>query len=718
MFRIHQWGSGSAEFWKPQGTTLFLRETPLSTGGSIKHSNWFTRFYVQRYIETDESMRAPIFYDSDNTGYYLNPAGTSQLSYVLANDWFRAQGSSGFYTQDYGSHWRTSLQSSYGTWEMYGYGRNGWFGVDIIDGSGYQNHYMHENGNGGLYIQNTGKWVFYYSRGNNCLGIGSSDTVGGYAARINDSLYVNSTMYAGGAVYGTIFYDSNDSGYYIDPNSGESNWQGLSRRGQAQIGLTGKTQWRRPNITSDQNYWTGIMGWGTEDFNSVMTWGSGFIDTWSSPANAPSGTSHWVGVQAHHYTNAYNSAYGWQMVGGPIGNLRFRQSWPNAGAWRTIPMHDVNDGSGGALYAGIYYDSNNTGYYADPNQTSRFARTATDLTYFGSDGNKGYAEGYGTWSSYFRKIAYIAFDWNANYNTPENHGLMSTDVNGSFTDSVSLNSFNDINLRLDANNNNSNSYVRIHDNSTGNGQNVAYIGRESDNAIAYFYNRVYGAIYYDHDGSWFLDANGTSRLNNVQPNTISMVGAGEIRRSDAPSTYTQFNTTAQWRVVITNNENFRVNASETWSRVVIRSAGDIVAFYSDERLKTKKGSIDNALQKILQLDGFYYTTNDLAKSVGYTEEGLQIGISAQQVQDVLPEVVTLAPFDSTYDDNGNLYSISGENYLTVKYEKMVPLIIEGIKDQQKIVNWNNTEVKKLKNIIEDQQKQIDELKEMIKSLMK
>jgi hypothetical protein len=143
-----------------------------------------------------------------------------------------------------------------------------------------------------------------------------------------------------------------------------------------------------------------------------------------------------------------------------------------------------------------------------------------------------------------------------------------------------------------------------------------------------------------------------------------------------------------------------------------------VAFYSDERLKTKKGSIDNALQKILQLDGFYYTTNDLAKSVGYTEEELQIGISAQQVKNILPEVVTLAPFDSTYDDNGNLYSISGENYLTVKYEKMVPLIIEGIKDQQKIVNWNNIEVKKLKNIVSEQQKQIDELKEMIKSLIK
>lgn len=41
MFRIHQWGSGAAEFWKPQGTNLYLRETPGGGGG------WFTRFIVQ-----------------------------------------------------------------------------------------------------------------------------------------------------------------------------------------------------------------------------------------------------------------------------------------------------------------------------------------------------------------------------------------------------------------------------------------------------------------------------------------------------------------------------------------------------------------------------------------------------------------------------------------------------------------------------------------------
>jgi hypothetical protein len=485
-----------------------------------------------------------------------------------------------------------------------------------------------------------------------------------------------------------IFYDSNNTAYYTDPN-GMSSMYGVAIRGDA-------SQFD----TSNQ-----IFFWGT---GNSTTSAIGFKNNGGNFAN-PTGN----GDGYNTYFTMDTVGRGWVFRRG-TGGTNFTSAF-TAGWILNNGIAQFNN----STRSPIFYDSNNTGFYTDPNGTSRHATTITDTTYFGSDTNKGRASGFGTWSNSFHKTAYVSYDWNANYDTYSNHGIASTDINGNFTDSMSLNSFNDINLRLDANNNNGNSYVRIHDNSTGNGQNVAYIGRESNNAIAYFYNRVYGAIFYDlNNDGYYGDFASTSRMNAITLNTLTMVTTGVIRRNDATSTYTQFNTTAQWRVVISGNENFRVNASETYSRVVIRSASDIVAFYSDERLKTKKGSIDNALQKILQLDGFYYTTNDLAKSVGYKEEGLQVGISAQQVQNILPEVVTLAPFDSTYDDNGNLYSISGENYLTVKYEKMVPLIIEGIKDQQKIVNWNNIEVKKLKNIVSEQQKQIDELKEMIKSLMK
>lgn len=49
---------------------------------------------------------------------------------------------------------------------------------------------------------------------------------------------------------------------------------------------------------------------------------------------------------------------------------------------------------------------------------------------------------------------------------------------------------------------------------------------------------------------------------------------------------------------------------------------------------------------------------------------------AQDVQRILPEAVKLAPFDNDGYDN----SISGEHYLTVQYEKLVPLLIEAIKE--------------------------------------
>jgi hypothetical protein len=242
------------------------------------------------------------------------------------------------------------------------------------------------------------------------------------------------------------------------------------------------------------------------------------------------------------------------------------------------------------------------------------------------------------------------------------HGISSTNDAGTFTDSISINSYNDINLRLDTNNNNTNSYLRIHDNTTGNAMNVAYIGRESNNAIAYFYNRVYGAIFYDHDSSYYGDFNSTSRVN-------------------------------------------RINADYLYSYNWVYAQGDVIAYYSDERLKTKVGSIENALDKISKLNGFYYVENDLAKSFGYKNEKRQLGLSAQEVKEVLPEIVTLAAFDIDTDDKGNtIGSKSGEDYLTVNYGKVVPLLVEGIKEQTEI--------------IKSQQKQIDELKEMIKSLIK
>lgn len=107
--------------------------------------------------------------------------------------------------------------------------------------------------------------------------------------------------------------------------------------------------------------------------------------------------------------------------------------------------------------------------------------------------------------------------------------------------------------------------------------------------------------------------------------------------------------------------------------------GDIVAFYSDERLKTNLGSIDDPIGKVKAIDSFFYEANEKAQSLGYTSKKRSVGVSAQSVQKVLPEAVELAPIDTAVTEDGDEVSKTGEEYLTVNYDKLVPLLLESIK---------------------------------------
>ena len=115
----------------------------------------------------------------------------------------------------------------------------------------------------------------------------------------------------------------------------------------------------------------------------------------------------------------------------------------------------------------------------------------------------------------------------------------------------------------------------------------------------------------------------------------------------------------------------------------IRATNQITAFYSDERLKTDILPIPDALNKVMQLRGVTFRANSLAESFGYSSEKEQVGVIAQDVKKVLPQIVVPAPFDIMINDENTEISRSGENYLTVHYDKIVPLLIEAIKEQQK-----------------------------------
>jgi hypothetical protein len=115
----------------------------------------------------------------------------------------------------------------------------------------------------------------------------------------------------------------------------------------------------------------------------------------------------------------------------------------------------------------------------------------------------------------------------------------------------------------------------------------------------------------------------------------------------------------------------------------IRATNQITSYYSDERLKESIELIPNALEKVMSLRGVTYQPNSIAEALGYKKQN-EVGVLAQDVEKVLPEAVKPAPFDIMLFENTEV-SRSGENYKTVQYEKLVPLLIEAIKELNKEV---------------------------------
>jgi hypothetical protein len=111
-----------------------------------------------------------------------------------------------------------------------------------------------------------------------------------------------------------------------------------------------------------------------------------------------------------------------------------------------------------------------------------------------------------------------------------------------------------------------------------------------------------------------------------------------------------------------------------------------VLTYSDMRLKEVIGGLEYPLEKVEGIKTFKYVPNELGQQF-CLENKLNIGVSAQDVQNVLPEIVTLAPFDTSNLDDGKIISRSGHNYLSVSYEKMVPLLIECIKELKEEIDY-------------------------------
>ena len=103
----------------------------------------------------------------------------------------------------------------------------------------------------------------------------------------------------------------------------------------------------------------------------------------------------------------------------------------------------------------------------------------------------------------------------------------------------------------------------------------------------------------------------------------------------------------------------------------VYAGADVVAYYSsDPRLKKNKKKIKNPLKILNKINGYTFDWKNYAKNVGTHLVGSDYGVMADEIEEVMPELVNDR-------DNG---------YKGVKYEKIVPLLIECIKEQQVQIN--------------------------------
>jgi hypothetical protein len=387
------------------------------SAGSVDYNNLTNKTGGTGTYTTSGDYRAPIFYDSNNTGYYVDPASSSQFYQVYANDWFRAQGGCGLYFQTYGyGLWSAeSGGNSYGNATTYNTGRNGWSGWGI----GSRHCFMSTGGDNVGVHDNSRGWIWYWNGSNFEINYGYT--------------------YMAGSARSPIFYDSDNTGYYLDPAS-TSVLNGLTVGGYGVLRSPGTIN---GNIDSD-------YGQGFVTFDPVP---SG-----TPPISSPNIRTINVGDNFSRRTQlayTYDTDRAW-----------FRRR--NDGGWGSWYEFAVfgNSASAGSLYGTIYYDGNNTGYYVDPASNSVLnSANVYGAWYFQSNQNTGsgsspplqaYSTGNNGAIMSFHKGGYYAINMGLDSDTVFRIGgwsapanLFQMDMSGNLTMAANVTAYSDERLKKD-----------------------------------------------------------------------------------------------------------------------------------------------------------------------------------------------------------------------------------------------------------------------------
>jgi hypothetical protein len=706
-------GSGHAVGTNPAGAPVNAWGLYGATAGTLR---WFLDA-TNGGGYFNGQVNAPIFYDSNNTAYYVDPNSTASASFAG----YIGLGGNSYTTGMSG----TTGVSIYATYPAIGF-QNG------------------VSPNSLIYKQDAVLKVWNSSA--------------------SDFVFFEAAGYTrfGGSARAPIFYDSDDTGYYVDPN-GTSNLNKFSALTMSYNDMN-SMHVNSPYVTryaASASYRNGTMGYGAVDFNTIFSnWGSGFIDSWSSPTNAPGGSTHYVGMQGQHGTSQDSAnVYGFQMLCAGEANNRFfwRSAWPTIASRSWVEMiHTSNINSlPSDLRAPQFYDRDDTGYYIDPNSTSSSALRMRGGALFGPNATWGQYLYIGTNGNIDVNTATVAVT-NGNLHLDARNGYVlylnnyatssytlanqsmrspifyDSDNTGYYVDGNSTARLGTVNADVLRSYNNvyidnnygfgvigvyssyqlqgvfamGSAYTLPADGSTGgslygicwshpNAGSKGGANNLASHGMLILENGTFkgawgggslrtpgdirGTLFYDYDNTgYYWEPNGTSNVNTTVLGTMYFRANRDTNSSSAPlQAYSNdgggatmaFHRSGYYAI------NFGLDSDNVirfggWSAATNRlqmdmsgnltMAGNVTA-YSDIRLKENIEVITNALHKVKQIRGVTFTRNDTEH-----KEQRHAGVIAQEVELVLPEVVAT--------DNSGIKNVA--------YGNMVALLIEAVKEQQ------------------------------------
>jgi hypothetical protein len=382
-----------------------------------------------------------------------------------------------------------------------------------------------------------------------------------------------------------IFYDSNNTAYYVDPASFTSLYGGMLMQGDHST-----TQLKLRLPSSNNGAATGtvqLQAWCSEPGNSWDGAGFGY--------NVDNNTNESGNVPAYYFgrpNTSFGQAY---MRMTSDGNWYFYNT-PNGSNTRYTTMQLERTGS---LRTGFIYDLNDTAYYLDPNGTSRiYEAIAINRLYVSSTSDVTI-----NYDQIWRPNGTLHLQYSSGGNIDMNYGGGYTYSRTSLRAPIFYD-YDDTGYYLDPNST-SNSALRIRGGAL-HGPNPtwsAYLyvgtdGRPSSDASVCVTN---GNLHMDCRNGYAM------YLNYYSTNNIYSWGNFGVGSDSA---------------------SYRLHVHGT-----IYSTSNIIAA-SDAKLKENVSVIENAIDKVKQIRGVTYTRNDLEDKTKR-----HAGVIAQEVELVLPEVV-------------------------------------------------------------------------------